>query len=147
MNQFKDFKALTISQPFAKLIADGEKFVENRGWPTHYRGRLAIHAGLGTQYMSKVELKAFDTGAIVAIADLIACVKFSSLANMEFARDTPVAGSATRLWRHVMEHKHTEGPYCWILDNVRKLSKPIAVKGAQGLWTLKPELVTELSKV
>lgn len=46
MNQVK---ALTISQPFAKLIADGEKFVENRGWPTHYRGRLAIHAGLGTQ--------------------------------------------------------------------------------------------------
>lgn len=40
-------KALTISQPYASLIARGEKFVENRRWPTPYRGPLAIHAGKG----------------------------------------------------------------------------------------------------
>ena len=28
-------KALTISQPFAFLIADGQKPVENRSWPTN----------------------------------------------------------------------------------------------------------------
>lgn len=46
-------KALTISQPFASLIASGEKWIENRIWYTSYRGPLAIHAGKGLQYLSR----------------------------------------------------------------------------------------------
>ncbi len=26
------------------------------------------------------------------------------------------------------------GRYVWVLDNIKKLSKPVAVKGKQGLW-------------
>lgn len=37
-------KALSIKQPWASLIALGLKDVENRTWPTHYRGRILIHA-------------------------------------------------------------------------------------------------------
>src|SRR3954453_23306276 len=39
-------RALTIRQPWAALIMAGSKDVENRVWPTSFRGRLAIHAGL-----------------------------------------------------------------------------------------------------
>lgn len=39
-------KALSIKQPYAALIALGLKDVENRTWPTHYRGRILIHASL-----------------------------------------------------------------------------------------------------
>lgn len=44
-------KALTVSQPFAELIASGQKWVENRRWYTPhrrvarlipYRGRLRL---------------------------------------------------------------------------------------------------------
>ncbi|MFI1063885.1 ASCH domain-containing protein [Streptomyces spororaveus] len=38
---------LTIRQPWATLIASGAKDVECRSYPTHYRGPLFIHAGLG----------------------------------------------------------------------------------------------------
>ena len=38
-------KALTICQPYAEMIANHEKPIENRTWPTSYRGPLAIHAG------------------------------------------------------------------------------------------------------
>lgn len=41
-------KAITIFQPFASLIATGAKRIETRGWPTKYRGELAIHAGKTT---------------------------------------------------------------------------------------------------
>ena len=41
-------KALSVHQPYAWLIVHGHKPVENRGWATPYRGRLAIHAGLTT---------------------------------------------------------------------------------------------------
>ena len=45
-------KALTVSQPYASMIGP-EKWVENRRWYTPYRGRLAIHAGKGTQYLTR----------------------------------------------------------------------------------------------
>ena len=44
-------KALTICQPYATLIVRGEKLVENREWPTRYRGRLLIHAGKSRQWL------------------------------------------------------------------------------------------------
>ena len=39
------YKAITIRQPWAGLIAVGEKIYETRSWPTKYRGPIAIHAG------------------------------------------------------------------------------------------------------
>jgi len=39
-------KALTVKQPYASLIVEGIKDIENRTWPTKYRGRVLIHAGL-----------------------------------------------------------------------------------------------------
>lgn len=38
-------KAVTISQPFATLVALGAKTLETRSWATKHRGDLAIHAG------------------------------------------------------------------------------------------------------
>lgn len=38
-------KALSIRQPWAWLIASGFKDIENRNWPTSFRGPVLIHAG------------------------------------------------------------------------------------------------------
>jgi len=38
-------KALSVKQPFAWLIIQGIKDVENRSWPTDLRGEVLIHAG------------------------------------------------------------------------------------------------------
>lgn len=40
-------KVLTITQPWATLVAIGAKQIETRSWPTHYRGPLLIHAAAG----------------------------------------------------------------------------------------------------
>lgn len=40
-------KALTLTQPWATLIALGAKTIETRSWATTYRGPLAIHAATG----------------------------------------------------------------------------------------------------
>ncbi|HEJ6164828.1 TPA: ASCH domain-containing protein [Pseudomonas aeruginosa] len=40
-------KALSIRQPWAWLIVHGFKPVENRDWPTRYRGPCLIHASKG----------------------------------------------------------------------------------------------------
>ena len=38
--------ALSIRQPWAWLIVHGHKDIENRDWPTNFRGPLLVHAGL-----------------------------------------------------------------------------------------------------
>ena len=40
-------KTLSIRQPWAWLIVNGHKDVENRNWPTRFRGRIYVHAGKG----------------------------------------------------------------------------------------------------
>ena len=40
-------KAITLTQPWASLVALGLKKIETRGWRTDHRGPLAIHAAKG----------------------------------------------------------------------------------------------------
>lgn len=40
-------KVLTVTEPWATLIAIGAKQIETRSWPTGYRGPIAIHASKG----------------------------------------------------------------------------------------------------
>ena len=40
-------KAITLTQPWASLVAVGAKRIETRSWPTKYRGPIAIHAAKG----------------------------------------------------------------------------------------------------
>jgi hypothetical protein len=40
-------KAITLTQPWATLVALGAKKIETRSWSTSYRGPLAIHAAKG----------------------------------------------------------------------------------------------------
>jgi hypothetical protein len=82
--------ALSIRQPWAWLIVNGHKPVENRTWRTSYRGPLLIHASKGmtrrefaecrsiTWAMSlPIDLPSFEElerGGIVGQAVLIDCV-------------------------------------------------------------------------
>ena len=126
-------KAITISQPFASLIASGEKWCENRTWPTSYRGLLAIHAGKGMQYLDRSELQAYPTGCVVAVCRLIECVQVSSLRDR--IRDgTQYPGLSLGRMQQLLEHEHCEGPYAFVLDDIQALTDPIKAKGAQGLW-------------
>jgi hypothetical protein len=53
--------ALSIRQPWAWMIVHGWKDIENRDWPTRYRGPLWIHASRG---MTKAE---YDEARAVAV--------------------------------------------------------------------------------
>lgn len=41
----KTLPCISILQPYAWLIVNGHKDIENRGWRTSFRGRILIHAG------------------------------------------------------------------------------------------------------
>jgi len=77
-------KALSIQQPWAWLIVNGHKDIENRDWPTRFRGRIYVHAGKkldkdAIDYIRKaypeVPLpEAFELGGIVGEATVTGCV-------------------------------------------------------------------------
>lgn len=78
--------ALSIWQPWAWLIVHGHKDVENRTWPTRFRGPLGIHAALkfdleGYKWVRQKfpaipmpEPNQFETGGLVGVATLFDCV-------------------------------------------------------------------------
>ena len=75
-------KVLTIKQPWATLIMQGDKRFEFRSWQTKYRGDLLIHAGKGIdkealKRLSKYIPKDMPTGKILGKVKLVDCVKMS----------------------------------------------------------------------
>lgn len=118
-------KALTICQPFAHLIVVArEKRVENRTWATNYRGPLAIHAGKSRSWLrGAAPTPDMVFGAVIGLADLVDCLPIEDIERGVYDRKYP--------W--LRDHYHTEGPVCWVLQNIRSI-RPIYCGGRQGLW-------------
>lgn len=90
-NELLKLPVLSIRQPWAWLIANGHKDIENRSWPTKFRGKFLIHAGkkfdedfepadervLGEE-MGIILPNKFDFGGIVGMAEITDCVKESN---------------------------------------------------------------------
>lgn len=127
-------KAITIHQPYAELIARGEKRIENRTWRTNHQGPIAIHAGLarGARWREAaarygVDLANVPQGAIVAVAASVDCVRLFNLRSRDVG-------------------PHAEGPWCWVLAGVRRLDKPIPIAGKQSLWNVPAEIEAEIAR-
>lgn len=132
-------KALTVRPLWAHLIATGQKRVENRTWRTSHRGPLAIHAAArsGDELALIPELRAAGytipdpeelvCGAVVAVVDLVGVVPFQPgeprLPGCE--REEDLAGD-----------RLATGPVCWLLAEPRRIERPIAARGQQGLWEI-----------
>lgn len=89
-------KALSIRQPWAWLILNAGKDIENRSWPTRYRGRVLVHAGkqfdldgyLWVMANTEIGLDmpsiySFETagdflGGIVGAVEIVDCVQAST---------------------------------------------------------------------
>lgn len=128
-----EMKCLTICQPYAHLIMIGEKRVENRTWPTRYRGPLLIHAGVSRAWMDKTDAEAAEHfgeplvfGAIVGRADLVECVHVTDIIHRYITERFP--------W--LRTHDHALGPYCWVLDRIERFAVPVLMRGRQGLFNI-----------
>ncbi len=47
------WKGITVKQPYAQLLANGDKRYETRSKPTKYRGHVVIHAGMDQSIVKK----------------------------------------------------------------------------------------------
>lgn len=130
-------KCLSIRQPWAWLIVNGMKPVENRTWPTLTRGWIAIHAGktlaapeeqlwIQRQFPSLSVPSNLVKGHIVGFARLVDCVQKHS---------SPWFG----------------GPFGFVFDRTVRFDGP-PIRGALGLFAVDlpdglqlPSAITELA--
>ena len=113
--------ALAIRQPYAWLVANGIKDIENRSRRTHYRGQVLIHAALNKDLLfadSLAELSmragveipdSFKTGGIIGVAEIVGCER-----------------------RHGSDWKDPSS-WGWVMANARPLPFR-ACKGALGFF-------------
>lgn len=122
-------RALSIRQPWTWAVLYAGKRVENRTWYTDYRGPIFIHAGLRVDWAAVEDLRAEITaipmprpvahcGGLVASAILADCVRPDEV--RESQRDWAV------------------GPWCFVLEEVVPLARPVSHPGALGLFALDP---------
>jgi hypothetical protein len=116
-------KAITVRQPFAWLIVTGRKDIENRSWPTKYRGPLLIHAAAKFRDwpLSKIEnrygirlppIEEMNCGGLVGMCELVDCVD-------------------------AHKSKWFEGDYGFVLRNARQIPF-VGMAGKLGLWNCRP---------
>ena len=147
-------KALTLTQPWATLVALQAKRLETRSWRTSYRGPLAIHAAksipkstslLCCQEPFRTALQAggykpensttnnpfgLPLGAVIAVAIL------TDIQSITLENQPPE-----------LEHSfgdYTPGRFAWILQNIYPLPNPIPINGTLGLWEWHPSEPTIL---
>ena len=124
-------KAITLWQPWASMVAAGEKTVETRCWQTPYRGRLAIHAAKyvvpnlpqdlrdRAEFVLRQRLDEFPRGAVVAIVNLYEVVRTEDYNPSAFRR----------VWGDF-----APGRWAWKFTHIVAIDPPIPARGQQGMW-------------
>lgn len=129
-------KALTLTQPWATLVALGVKTIETRSWPTNYRGALAIHAAKGMDGLARSMAQStrflprptrLPLGAIVAKCQLVDVVP---TCGRETCGGISEADEALG--------NYAPGRFAWVLSGVVALEEPVPARGALGLWEWEP---------
>lgn len=146
-------KAISLIQPWASLVAMGEKKIETRSWKTNYRGPLLIHASVGMPKWAKglcwkfaklLGIKEYNGsflyylehgvgsfGKIIAKCKLVDCIKIASENTVPFAT---LENGRFIVGTEYYFGDYTPGRYAWILEDIEMLPVPITAKGQLGLW-------------
>lgn len=140
-------KALSLKQPWASLLAGGEKRVETRAWKTQERGRIAIHASKG--------FEDFERDLVITSPFVVSMIRL----GFNRADDLPLGaiigvGTLRDMWpaqtiKRTLNDKelafgnYEMGRWAWVFADLCMFKKPIPCRGMPGLWPV-PESVLPL---
>lgn len=124
-------KALSIRAPWWWFILHGGKSVENRDWPTRYRGPVWIHASKWFRLDDVVENFDFARNIAVRQGRELPSVTLRDLRDrgghiVGRARIVDCVSRSDSPWFF--------GPHGFVLADVEPLAEPIPCKGALGFF-------------
>lgn len=122
-------KVLTIKQPWATLIMQGDKRFEFRSWQTKYRGELLIHAGKGIDKEAVKRLANYlpqelPKSKILGKVTLVDCIKITPEFKEELLKENS----------DIYTKSSFQENYGWQLEDVHVFNEPITAKGHLSLW-------------
>ena len=138
-------KCLSVSQPFANLIVQGQKTIELRRWNTNFRGEFLVHAPLSIRKDDckrlKIDPKNLVRGVIIGKAEIYDVKKYKS--KSEIKLDSK---------KHLASKKFHESKFGFMIKNAKPFRIPIPCKGKLGFFDVKlkkqkistQELITDL---
>ena len=107
-------KCITLHAEWAEAIFEFGKDVENRSWPTKFRGRILIHAGksYSAQNLDALGLAPDDLhcGQIIGSVEIVDCV-----------RDSRSPWAQPDSWH-------------WLLRNAKRLPRPVPMTGRLSIY-------------
>lgn len=132
-------RCLSLTQPYASLVAIGAKCIETRSWSTAYRGRLAIHAARGFPGWARARCAEEPFRAALQAHGLLRpddLPRGAILALVTLADCRPIAGptDAPPDERERAFGDYTPGRYAWYLSEIQRLDEPLPARGRLGLW-------------
>lgn len=145
-------RTLSVRQPFATLLALGEKRVETRSWQPsalHPGEPLAIHAAkawwrggrelAATEPFASALVRGYQRGllasphpddlprgCVLAIARFVRCIPGDGPEAAQLSAQERAFGI------------YGPGRYDWVLDDMRPLRELIPAQGMLGLWAWEP---------
>lgn len=163
-------RQLSLTQPWATLMAIGAKRIETRSWRTSYTGEVAIHAALGLHGFPCHSTANADREE--ALSDLCstppflealeghygqffrtgmlprgAIVAVGTLIACEPVESVMVVDGDGTLERERAFGDYSPGRYAWLFGDVHQLVAPYPVRGRQGLsridGTIHPRQIRE----
>lgn len=141
-------KTITIKNPWAYLICSGEKNIENRTWPTKFRGRVLVHAS-AKPIVVKNPKNVFTYAQFESLSiDQRLLVKSTYLTNSAIIGSVEIVDCTVNhesIWAEKSEgvmagstfyHKESDKLiWNWVLANPVLFAKPILnVKGRLSFW-------------
>lgn len=156
--------AVSLSEPWASMVALGWKRNETRSWRTRYRGWLAIHAAQSIDRdFTELQVRqgrlpraslatmagaphppsspgATWCGHVVAIAQLVRIERVQGFMGQGYPLGEygPV---------ELELGDYSAGRYVWRLANVWRLEAPAPASGRLGVWTWQPPADLRLARV
>ena len=140
----KPLRTISLWQPWASLIALGEKHYETRHWSTDVRSVIAIHAAkrwtaeearlcqqpyfrdaLSRAYGSAF-VQAMPLGAVLCIAHLVDVYPITTKFMATLSAQERAFGS------------YAPGRWAWEIKVLKVFDPPIPAKGAQNWWPWTP---------
>jgi hypothetical protein len=152
-------KAISLWQPWASLVAFGEKRWETRGRLTHFRGKLAIAATASApkrarlfeefllvrqalaKHMSPLKVVQHlrqTRGHILAVVDVVDCIPTGEWTRQYCSRGAKFPHPTfAESKQEIAFGDYGPGRFAWKLENIKRLNVPVPCLGGQFLWTVK----------
>ncbi len=135
-------KALSLTQPWATLVAIGAKQYETRGWRTHFRGQIAIHASKGFPKVAReiCEHEPFCSalGAIHMHVDSLPLGCIVAVATVSICEPTRYVRERISSQERAFGN-YDDGRFAIKLRDIISVL-PIPAKGALSFWEVPPDI-------